>query len=878
MPKRSETPLEERHCGHIFLILAGLLALTTFWAIWDMIRTRAPWLGYQLSENAQELALIQNEIDLAVEDFEFEASEEYGALQEQLNEARAQLEGEEHQQVLLELEQANDRIQDVMQIYRFAKSEYDALWYRYKHAEHEGHQDEMQKLRPEVDALDLKVKELKKDWDDAEASKVEVENRIDGLGEGIKAIEAEMAQLNKPVVDLREQFTRVQDRKVAINQFVLNNFVRGNFASYLDQVDRCTSCHVNVDKGGFEEFETPFKTHPVRDPLLKLHPINQFGCTPCHDGQGEALRIPHAHGKVEFWEHELLDSDIVEAGCNKCHKNEMRVEHAPRLTKAKRMVFDLACYACHDIAGHEKARKTGPPLNAVTKKTTPEFIYRWVSNTKSFRQHTRMPNPKFTHDEAAAVSAYLTSISNESDYSVPRAPTSGSAMRGEKLIESIGCKGCHIVNESDREVRIADVSYDIAPELAKIGSKVNRDWLYAWIRNPKQYHPGTTMPRLRLSNSEAADITTYLMNKKESEPPGNGLERVDLSSPELIAEGKTIIRNFGCHGCHEIKGMEKEGKVSVALDEFGGKAHDELFFGDALARGEVQAETWDKWTLGKMHNSRLYATEAVVQRMPDYAFNDDDARTMMLLLKSWDGRVIGNKYKHDTGRLGDALEKGRRLVRQYNCVGCHVIEGEGGVIRPTIVAAFEKEGRTKDEALSFSPPDLIGEGRKVQPDWLFKFLKTPTTQIRPWLSVRMPTFGLKDDEVNTIIEYFQAIEGTSQPFAEIKNELTAVEIRGAELLFTNDYLSCFSCHQVGPKKPQGPPSGWAPDFLLAPDRLNPDWVYDWIADPQKQQPGTRMPSFYPDAAPPNILDGDANKQIEALTDYLMNIRRFADRL
>ena len=108
--------------------------------------------------------------------------------------------------------------------------------------------------------------------------------------------------------------------------------------------------------------------------------------------------------------------------------------------------------------------------------------------------------------------------------------------------------------------------------------------------------------------------------------------------------------------------------------------------------------------------------------------------------------------------------------------------------------------------------------------------------------------------------------------------MTGTETRAAEKLFSTDYLSCFSCHQVGNKKPEGPPDGWAPDLLLAPDRLNPEWVYDWIANPQALQPGTKMPAFYPDAYPPDVLNGDADKQIEALTDYIMNIRKFASRL
>ncbi len=878
MSKRSQTPVEEREYGHLYLILAGLLALSTFWAIWDMIRERAPWQRYQMELNAQETANLSADLAITQEDFDFESGEEYEELQAQLAEAQSQLKGEAYQAVQTELAQADERIQDAMQEYRFAKSEYDALWYRYKHADHEGHSEELERLRPEVDTLNQEVAVLKTGWDEAEAAKVDIEKRIAEQRAEIDQLQAQVAEMRKPIVQLGDKIERIADRKIAIEQFVLADFVKGNFQSYLDRVDRCTSCHVNADKGGYDEYEAPFQSHPNREVLLKKHPINQFGCSPCHDGQGEALQDDPAHGFAEFWDHPILDPEWLESGCNKCHNSEMKVEHAPELTRAKRMVFDLACYACHDIAGYEKARKIGPPLNNITKKTDARFIYRWVSDTKSFRQHTRMPNPQFADQEAMAVTAYLNSVSQGGAYSAPKSPRGGSAGNGEKLVESIGCKGCHVVTEQDREVRTTDVTYDIAPDLTKIGSKVNRDWLYTWIRNPKQYHPGSTMPRLRLTDAEALDIVAYLMNQKEANPPATTFRESELDSPELIAEGKSVIRNFGCHGCHEIEGMEREGKVSVSLNEFGGKAHDELFFGDALARGQVADQTWDAWTLGKMRNARLYATEAVIQRMPNFEFNDEDARSLAMLLKSWDGRVIGNKYVHDTGTLGESIEKGRRLVRQYNCVGCHIVEGEGGYIRPTIVEAFKKKGSSNDEALSFSPPDLIGEGRKVQPDWLFQFLKNPTTQIRPWVDVRMPTFDFNDEEVNALIEYFQALEGISKPFSELDIELTTTEMRAAEKLFSTDLLSCFSCHQVGNKKPQGPPSGWAPDFLLAPDRLNPEWVYDWIADPQKQQPGTKMPGFYPDAAPPDVLGGDPDKQIQALTDYLMSIRKFADRL
>ena len=39
-----------------------------------------------------------------------------------------------------------------------------------------------------------------------------------------------------------------------------------------------------------------------------------------------------------------------------------------------------------------------------------------------------------------------------------------------------------------------------------------------------------------------------------------------------------------------------------------------------------------------------------------------------------------------------------------------------------------------------------------------------TIQIRPWLNVRMPTFGLDDPNLNGVIRYFGAVSNTVGPF------------------------------------------------------------------------------------------------------------------
>jgi hypothetical protein len=59
---------------------------------------------------------------------------------------------------------------------------------------------------------------------------------------------------------------------------------------------------------------------------------------------------------------------------------------------------------------------------------------------------------------------------------------------------------------------------------------------------------------------------------------------------------------------------------------------------------------------------------------------------------------------------------------------------------------------------------------------------------------------------------------------------------------------------------------------MARQRLNPQWIIKWIHDPQKVQPGTKMPSFYP-GGPPDVLGGKDDAQIEALRDYIMTLGR-----
>jgi cytochrome c1 len=877
VPKRSETPIEERNYSHFYFIFSALLALTTFWAVLDMIWVRAPWQREQREFNDLEIAELQAKLNAAEEKFNAESAEQYKALEAQLAQARTQITGADYRKALQDSAQADLESAKARQEYRFTKSEADAEYYLYKEAEYHGHTEEHKKRGIKVDTLNAQAARFKKKWDEAEAKKTTAVQRLIELRKSITDLEKQKLAMRADIDNLKALIERVKARPIKINQVVMPDFVRGNFQNFLNNVDRCESCHPAATRKGFEHYEAKnFRTHPSLDTLLAIHPVEKFGCSPCHGGQGSALQsVKFAHGFVKHWEHPLHEGKFITAGCNLCHAKELITDHAEELNKAKRMVFDLGCYGCHEIRGFETLEKVGPSLYRIAKKLQPNFVYGWLRNNREFRPHTRMPNPMFTDQEALAATAFLYSLEDDSNWQPIKKTLAGNPDRGEFLMENVGCKGCHVVEEEDRAVRSNPMPYDIGPDLSRVGQKMPEEWLYDWLKNPKHYFPQTRMPNLRLSDQEAADIVAYLMEiSRDKRLPENYTAPLpDLADFKLIAEGRAIVRNFGCHGCHLIKGMEKESRVSVSLNEFGAKTTEELFYGDALAKGHVE-KTWEGWTIGKLKNSREYATEAVIQRMPNYQLSEEDATTLAVLLRSWDGRVIGEKYVKPWHGHDENIHKGRLLIYQYNCVGCHVIEGRGGDIRPLVAAVLEKKGESAELATALSPPDLIGEGEKVQSEWLFNFLKKPQTgQIRPWLQVRMPTFELSDQEANDLVAYFKALSGDVSGFSYLPEyQITAEQRRAAQIMVSKDYFSCFSCHQQGSKKPEGTPAEWAPDLVMARERLNPDWIVKWLKDPQALQPGTNMPSFYP-GGPPDILDGDDEQQIVALRNYLLSLGR-----
>jgi mono/diheme cytochrome c family protein len=873
---RREIDDEKKSYSGLFLLLVGLLLVGSVWAVWDDYITRRPWKKYQT--NFYTLAYEKTKAELAQEEQRLQEDSNYQEAQAKLVAVQQQLSNGATAQRLATLRQklasAEIRVSDAENSLRLVKSEIEAAWYEYDHALQQGHATEEEKHT--LDALSAEADDLDVLFQKAQAERDQIQRELEEL-------ELEGKQWEDKVKELTATRDRIEQRiegyvlrfegwalrplnvfnlpKIpTLQQTVLPEFDRGNFDTPLLRVDRCQSCHAGIDRAGFEDQPNPYKTHPHRDVLLTAHPPEKFGCTPCHEGQGEATSsVEKAHGEVEFWEHPMRKGAKVEANCLKCHADVQGIPLAQQIAQGEYLFVQLGCHGCHVVEGYGELPKIGPYLRRVAAKTDPSWMVRWVTNPHEFRPHTRMPNFLFKEDEAVAITAYLLAASKQEGeewlaaHAEPEGidPTKAALVeRGKTLVNSLGCRGCHGFTPEENGTVIGQ-NKDFAPNLARIAEKTGARWLYYWLKNPRDFSPTTAMPSLRLTDDETKAITSYLMTLGQKAEKPEVVAK--LSEPAQIEKGKTLIRKYGCYGCHDIPGMEKEARIGVELTTFSSKTLEELFFGN---RTDIP-HTWDDWTYHKLKEPRIYATERIEQLMPTFDFADEDIQALRVFLTSRTEQRILPRYLAFPGQRTENIVAGQRLIWYYNCAGCHIIEGKGGHIR-----ALYTENPT------FAPPILNGEGAKVQPDWFYGFLKSPVP-LRPWLQLRMPTFHFSDVEARTVVDYFAALAKLNLPYVYIdRSKIPPEQISAGKALMSKDYFDCFSCHQQGDKKPEGPPEGWAPDLALAKQRLNPEWIIKWIQDPQKLMPGTKMPSFYP-GGPEDIFGGKEDRQIEALRDYLM---------
>lgn len=285
-----------------------------------------------------------------------------------------------------------------------------------------------------------------------------------------------------------------------------------------------------------QKYTKAFMAHPYLDLYVTSnspHPVERFGCTVCHQGDGrdtDFSRVVHtpedeAEARVwerrygyhhrELWDAPMYPSPNVYASCRQCHRETVQFDHpsAKPYNDAIQIYERAGCYGCHKTDTYpilekdlprlpngapdesKRARRPGPPLTHVADKASPDWTFNWVLEPRRFRPTTRMPHffgqlnarTVDVRDMGEGDEVVRTAAANEVEdtivmsmttylYSISQTrgyptPPAGDAAKGEYIFESVGCTACHNTKTTEEYEKDVDPpSYRLAEFAPSLGS------------------------------------------------------------------------------------------------------------------------------------------------------------------------------------------------------------------------------------------------------------------------------------------------------------------------------------------------------------------------------------------------------------------------
>ncbi|MEZ6126271.1 MAG: c-type cytochrome [Planctomycetaceae bacterium] len=535
---------------------------------------------------------------------------------------------------------------------------------------------------------------------------------------------------------------------------------------------------------------------------------------------------------------------------------------------AGRLLFsELSCGACHDDAGKAALPKRGPVLTGAGNRIHRDWMRKFILQPGTVKPGTTMPSMLDHLDQgrkaetAEALTAFLMSmqqpfpdVRGSGANPVPMEFWSrGDAQRGQALFHQVGCVACHephpeydavvtttspldqMLDQLDpeelKELGLTSAARRVpSVPLPDVPGKYTHQSLTDFLLNPEHRRPAGRMPNLSLQAVEAADIAAWLMNSSRSAgSESEGLEpaaSTSQASSSLINRGRELFRQLRCIACHDIAG---ETAVAVNVPRRSGGA----------GRSCVQQS----------------AANPMPPTTAQPVFQLDELQVRAIAAAGFQDQTPQRQLT--------------QTLLELNCFACHDRDGLGGVGRYR-KPFFETTGHVDIGDEGRLPPTLTSVGRRLTPTWLTSVL-TGKGRIRPHMTIRMPVFPLaKTKELSGLLS---SIDRAGTESREAKNIFS--ETNRSELLAAGRQLMDTGCVQCHLFNGESLPGAVGVDLAGATQRLQPDWLHDFLKDPNSLKPRTRMPTFFPNGRSQDhsVLNGDVERQLAAMYWYLHDLER-----
>jgi cytochrome c2 len=237
-----------------------------------------------------------------------------------------------------------------------------------------------------------------------------------------------------------------------------------------------------------------------------------------------------------------------------------------RVDIGRRLFKELRCGNCHAFPGGEGWIRVGPILSRLGEKrvsdlpwgstrfprTLEDYVWHKVETPLAFSAvpgRHKMPTYDFTPGEARDVSLALLAqadlpvlpeafvVRDSSDAALPLSGEFG------RLVLRYRCLSCHSVNGSGH-----NISYDLGVE----GSRVQREWLYRYLKRPYTIRPILTvrMPIFNFTDEEARILADGIADSWRD-------ARIDSAGdfavgPREAEAGRRLFERGGCMSCHQV--------------------------------------------------------------------------------------------------------------------------------------------------------------------------------------------------------------------------------------------------------------------------------------------------------------------------------------
>ena len=332
------------------------------------------------------------------------------------------------------------------------------------------------------------------------------------------------------------------------------------------------------------------------------------------------------------------------------------------------------------------------------------------------------------------------------------------------------CNICHPVKGKGGAV-------GVGPDLGAVAEKINRDWLYQWIKDPRGYFHETQMSRYRFEEEDLRKLVEYLMqdwdfkpeeddeDEDDEEEGGNGeetitveetvadeaAEEVVVEAPSIVIEGtlaergKRIMEFNRCFVCHEIEGIsellpvKRQKSVAETNNEFekllndvrcmtchniqghGGPFAPELTHEGSKLKGD--------WIKGFIETPDII--RPLLKQMPKFNLTSEEAQTGADFVEEY---FVSDEIDLDSFAnvepTNNEINKGKELYDAKGCKTCHTIS-EGGIVGP----------------------NLKRVGDRMENGFIFFHLKDPHHETPDAVE---PDYNLSDEEATALTHYLMS--------------------------------------------------------------------------------------------------------------------------